>query len=86
MNKVFEQVKSTVAEQLSIDAEIITMESSFIDDLGADSLDIAELIIALEETFDIKISDEDALKIVNVKNAVDYIVTVKNIVEEEVSE
>lgn len=73
MNDIFEKVKSTVAEQLSIDPEIITMESSFIDDLGADSLDIAELIIALENEFDLKISDEDASKMVNVKNTVDYI-------------
>ena len=78
MDELFEKVKTTVAEQLSIEPEIITMESSFVDDLGADSLDIAELIIALEEEFNIKISDEDALKIVNVKNAVEYINSVKN--------
>ncbi|NMA50515.1 MAG: acyl carrier protein [Mollicutes bacterium] len=83
MKEIFEQVKTTVAEQLSIDENIIANESSFIDDLGADSLDIAELIIALEEAFDIKISDEEALKIVNVKNAVDYIMKAKNISDEE---
>ncbi len=57
---IFEKIKSTIAEQLSIDEEEITMESSFVDDLGADSLDIVELIMALETEFDLEIPDEDA--------------------------
>ncbi len=59
---IFEKIKATIAEQLSIDEEEITMESSFIDDLGADSLDIVELIMALETEFDLEIPDEDAEK------------------------
>ncbi|HAA81323.1 MAG TPA: acyl carrier protein, partial [Thermoanaerobacter sp.] len=61
------------AEQLGIDPEEITMESSFIDDLGADSLDIVELIMALEEEFDIEIPDEDAEKIKTVGDVVEYL-------------
>ena len=78
MEEIFTGVKSAVAETLGIDAKLITMESSFIDDLGADSLDIAELIIALEDKFGISISDEDALKIVRVKDAVEYVNNAKN--------
>jgi acyl carrier protein len=70
---VFEKVRDTIAEQLSIDANDINMESSFIDDLGADSLDIVELIMALETEFDIEIPDEDAEKITTVGSVVDYI-------------
>jgi len=70
---IFEKIKSTIAEQLSIDEEEITMESSFIDDLGADSLDIVELIMALETEFDLEIPDEDAEKISTVGDVVDYI-------------
>lgn len=70
---IFEKVKNIIAEQLSIEAEGITMESSFIDDLGADSLDIVELIMALETEFDIEIPDEDAEKISTVGDAVEYI-------------
>lgn len=70
---IFEKVKSTIAEQLGIEEDEITMDSSFIDDLGADSLDIVELIMALEEEFDIEIPDEDAEKITIVGDVVEYI-------------
>ncbi|KUK34848.1 MAG: Acyl carrier protein [Caldanaerobacter subterraneus] len=70
---IFEKVRDIVAEQLGIDPEEITMESSFIDDLGADSLDIVELIMALEEEFDIEIPDEDAEKIKTVGDVVEYL-------------
>ncbi|GLC32738.1 acyl carrier protein [Clostridium omnivorum] len=70
---VFEKVKSIIADQLGLDEEEITMESSFIDDLGADSLDIVELIMALEGEFDMEIPDEEAEKINTVGNVVDYI-------------
>lgn len=69
----FEKIKSVIAEQLSIDEEEIAMESSFVDDLGADSLDIVELIMALETEFDIEIPDEDAEKIATVGDVVEYI-------------
>ncbi|AFY35457.1 acyl carrier protein [Calothrix sp. PCC 7507] len=70
---VFERVKKVVAEQLGIDAEKITPQSTFIDDLDADSLDIVELVMAFEEEFDIEIPDEAAEKILSVQDAVDYI-------------
>lgn len=70
---VFEKVKGIIADQLGVDENEVTMESSFIDDLGADSLDIVELIMALEEEFDIEIPDEEAEKISTVGNVVDYI-------------
>ncbi|MBD5639300.1 acyl carrier protein [Clostridium botulinum] len=70
---IFEKIKATIAEQLSIDEKEITMESSFIDDLGADSLDIVELIMALETEFDLEIPDEDAEKISTVGDVVNYI-------------
>ncbi|MCR1933920.1 acyl carrier protein [Clostridium tepidum] len=70
---IFEKIKSTIAEQLSIDEEEITMESSFVDDLGADSLDIVELIMALETEFDLEIPDEDAEEISTVGDVVNYI-------------
>ena len=71
--EVFEKVKGIIAEQLGVEEEKVTENASFIDDLGADSLDIVELIMALEEEFDIEIPDEDAEKIATVKDAVDYI-------------
>ncbi|MFL0268241.1 acyl carrier protein [Candidatus Clostridium radicumherbarum] len=70
---IFEKVKDIIADQLGIDADEISMESSFMDDLGADSLDIVELIMALESEFDLEIPDEDAEKISTVANVVDYI-------------
>ena len=70
---VDERVKSIVAEQLGIGVDEINNESSFIDDLGADSLDTVELVMALEEDFDIEISDEEAENISTVQTAIDYI-------------
>ncbi len=71
--EVFEKVKSIIVEQLGVTEATVTMEASFIDDLGADSLDIVELIMALEEEFDIEIPDADAEKVVTVGDVVDYI-------------
>ena len=70
---VEERVIGIVAEQLSIDADEIKNESSFIDDLGANSLDTVELVMALEEEFDIEISDDEAENISTVQSAIDYI-------------
>jgi len=70
---VDERVKGIVAEQLGIGVDEINNESSFIDDLGADSLDTVELVMALEEEFDIEISDEQAENISTVQTAIDYI-------------
>ena len=71
--EVFEKVKNIIVEQLGATESSVTMEASFIDDLGADSLDIVELIMALEEEFDIEIPDADAEKIVSVGDVVEYI-------------
>lgn len=74
MESTFERVKEVIAEQLGIeDVETITMETTFIDDLGADSLDIVELIMALEEEFDMEIPEAEAEKITSVGDVVDYI-------------
>jgi acyl carrier protein len=73
MASIAERVKQIVAEQLGVDEDQVTPEASFMDDLGADSLDTVELVMALEEEFDIEISDEDAEKIQTVQDAVDYI-------------
>jgi len=70
---MFEKVRKIIAEQLGIEEDEITMESSFIDDLGADSLDIVELIMALEEEFDLEIPDSEAEKITTVGDVVEYI-------------
>ena len=70
---ILDRVKKVIADQLGLDIKEITMESSFVDDLGADSLDIVELIMALEEDFDIEIPDEDAEKITSVGKIVEYI-------------
>jgi acyl carrier protein len=70
---VAERVKSIIVEQLGVDEEEVTLEASFTDDLGADSLDIVELVMAFEEEFGIEIPDEEAEKISNVRQAVDYI-------------
>ncbi|MBQ4159663.1 MAG: acyl carrier protein [Clostridia bacterium] len=69
----FDKIREIIAEQLGIDADSITMDSSFVDDLGADSLDIVSLIMALEEEFGIEFAEEDAEKIKTVGDAVNYI-------------
>ena len=69
----FERVKNVIVDQLSVDADEVTLEASFVDDLGADSLDVVELIMGLETEFDIEIPDEDAEKICTVGDAVEYI-------------
>ncbi len=73
MSDILQRVTQVVAEQLSVDASEIHPESSFQDDLGADSLDLVELIMAMEEEFEVKIDDESAQKIKTVQNAVDFI-------------
>ncbi|MFY9569391.1 MAG: acyl carrier protein [Acetivibrionales bacterium] len=70
---VFDKVKKIIVEQLGVEDDEVKLESSFIDDLGADSLDIVELIMALEEEFDIEIPDSEAEKISTVGDAVNYI-------------
>jgi acyl carrier protein len=67
------KIKGIIAEQLGIDEEEVVNEASFVDDLGADSLDLVELIMALEEEFGQEISDEDAEKILTVQESIDYI-------------
>jgi len=73
MASVEEKVKHIIVEQLGVDAEEVKQEASFVDDLGADSLDVVELVMALEEEFGLEISDEDAEKLASVKQAVSYI-------------
>ena len=70
---VADQVRKIIVEQLGVDEEEVTPDASFVDDLGADSLDTVELVMALEEEFDIEIPDEEAEKIQSVGQAVDYI-------------
>lgn len=70
---LFEKVKAIIVDQLGVEEEEVTLESSFIEDLGADSLDIVELIMALEEEFEIEVPDEDAEKLTTVGSAVEYI-------------
>ncbi|GAB4420452.1 MAG: acyl carrier protein [Thermodesulfovibrionales bacterium] len=70
---VEEKVKEIIAKQLGVNQSEVTPEASFVEDLGADSLDTVELVMAFEEAFNIEIPDEDAEKIVKVKDAVDYI-------------
>ncbi len=71
--EIFEKVKKIIVDQLGIAEDNISLEASFIDDLGADSLDTVELIMAIEEQFDIEIPDEDAEKVVTVNDVVEYI-------------
>ncbi|HOZ55508.1 MAG TPA: acyl carrier protein [Clostridia bacterium] len=71
--ELFEKVKGIIVDQLGVTDTSVTMEASFIDDLGADSLDIVELIMALEEEFDMEIPDADAEKVATVGDVVDYI-------------
>ncbi|MGM0419362.1 MAG: acyl carrier protein [Bacillota bacterium] len=73
MADLFNQVRDLIVEELAVDPDEVTPEASFIDDLGADSLDVVELVMALEEEFDIEIPDEDAEKIETVQNAIDYL-------------
>ncbi|MBS1114444.1 MAG: acpP [Nitrospirae bacterium] len=68
-----EKVKEIIAKQLGVDSGEVTLEASFVEDLGADSLDTVELVMAFEETFNIEIPDEDAEKITKVKDAIEYI-------------
>ena len=75
MENVEQRVKKIVAEQLGVNEAEIKNESSFVDDLGADSLDTVELVMALEEEFECEIPDEDAEKITTVQNAIDYATT-----------
>ena len=71
--EIFEKVKAIIVEQLGVADTAVTMEASFIDDLGADSVDIVELVMSIEEEFDIEIPDSDAEKVVTVGDVVDYI-------------
>ncbi|CAA9986766.1 acyl carrier protein, putative [Plasmodium knowlesi strain H] len=73
LGSTFDDIKKVISKQLSVEEEKIQMESNFTKDLGADSLDIVELIMALEEKFNITISDQDALKINTVQDAIDFI-------------
>lgn len=73
-NEIETRVKKIVVEQLGVKEEEVTQDASFVDDLGADSLDTVELVMALEEEFETEIPDEDAEKIVTIRDAVNYIV------------
>jgi len=73
MASVEERVKHIIVEQLGVDEQEVKSEASFVDDLGADSLDVVELVMALEEEFGLEINDEDAEKLVTVKQAIQYI-------------
>jgi acyl carrier protein len=70
---VYERMKKIVAEQLGVDEEQVTLEASFVEDLNADSLDLVDLIMTLEEQFGMEISDEDAEKIITVQDAVNFV-------------
>jgi len=78
MSEILEKVKKIIAEQLDVPEVDIVPSASFVDDLGADSLDQVELIMAMEEEFNISIPDEDAEKIATVQDAVDYIIKALN--------
>ena len=73
MSTIDERVKKIVAEQLGVKMEEVTSEASFVEDLGADSLDTVELVMALEEEFETEIPDEEAEKITKVQEAIDYV-------------
>ena len=72
-NEIPAKVKEVIVEQLGVDPERVKPEASFIDDLGADSLDIVELVMAMEESFDMEIPDEEAENLKTVQNVVDYL-------------
>ncbi|HEU4436463.1 MAG: acyl carrier protein [candidate division Zixibacteria bacterium] len=72
-SQIEQKVREIIVEQLGVDPEQVTQEASFVDDLGADSLDTVELVMALEEEFDLEIPDEDAEKITTVGEAIEYI-------------
>lgn len=74
----FEKIQKIISEVLSVDADDITMDTTFVDDLGADSLDVFQIIMALEEEFDIEIANEEAEKIVTVSDAVEQIKSALN--------
>ena len=74
---IFENVRDALAQQFEIDPETITMDTSLIDDLGADSLDVVELIISLEDLFGISISDDEAAQLTTVRKIVDYLEKLK---------
>ncbi len=74
----FEKIKNIVVDQLGVSEDDVTMEASFVEDLGADSLDVVELIMALEEEFDIEIPDADAEKISTVADVVEYVKNASN--------
>lgn len=70
---IFDKVKEIIADKLSVDEDSITMESTFVEDLGADSLDVVELIMSLEEELEMEIPDEDAAEFITVSDVVEYI-------------
>ncbi len=70
---VEEKIRELIVEQLGVSAEEVILEASFIDDLGADSLDIVELVMAIEEEFDLEIPDEDAERIQSIQDAINYV-------------
>ncbi|GHV58546.1 acyl carrier protein [Campylobacterota bacterium] len=74
---LFDEVKAIVVEQLNVNEDEVKEDSKFVEDLGADSLDVVELVMALEEKFDVEIPDEDAEKIQNVGDAIKYIENLK---------
>lgn len=76
--EILEEVRDVIVEQLGIEREKITEDATFIEDLAADSLDVVELIMSLEEKFEIEIPDSDAEKIATVKDVIDYIVSKNN--------
>lgn len=73
MSELLEKIKKIVSEQLDVDPEQVVPEASFVDDLGADSLDLTELIMAMEDEFDMEIDDEEAQKLRTVQDVIDYI-------------
>lgn len=76
-SEVFEKLRGIIVEQLGVEEELVKREATFVDDLAADSLDIVELVMGIEEEFEIQIPDSDAEKIVTVGDVVDYIVNVQ---------